>query len=83
MTILPVAKVAAQVIASLGVSKIVNDVIRNNTNSETTADAVKVAAGSIVLGSLIAEHASNHVNTRIAALATWYNERKIDKAVAE
>lgn len=76
MQFAPVAKITAQVIASLGVSKIVNDVIRNNTNTETTADAVKVAAGSIVLGSLIAEHASNHVNARIAQFATWYNERK-------
>ena len=71
-----VAKIVTQVIASVGVSKVVHDIIKNNTTTETTADAVKVAAGSLVLGSLIAEHASNHLNDRIAAVTNWYAARK-------
>jgi hypothetical protein len=72
----PVAKIATQIIASVGVSKVVNDIITNNTNVVTSADAVKVAAGSLVLGSLIAEHASNHVTSRITAIANWYDARQ-------
>jgi hypothetical protein len=79
----PIAKLAVQVIASVGVSKVVNDVISNNTNVETTADAVKVATGSIVLGSMIAEQAAKHVNERMDALTAWYLGRKAEVAASQ
>lgn len=73
---LPIAKLAVNLISSVGVSKVVNDIIRNNTNVATTADAVKVAAGSLVLGSMIADHASKHVNDRVDSAVAWYQSRK-------
>ena len=73
---LPIVKLAVHVIASLGVSKVINDIIQSNTNVETTADAVRVAAGSVVIGSMIAEHASNHVQARLDALSAWHASRK-------
>lgn len=80
---LPVARLAIHVIASLGVSKVINDVISNNTNVVTSADAVKVWTGSIVLGSLIAEHASKHVDTRINSVLAWNESRKTAQTVPE
>lgn len=77
---LPIAKLATHLIASVGVSKVVNDIILNNTRVETTADAVKVWTGSIVIGSMIAEQASKHVNNRFDAAAAWYAERKAETA---
>jgi hypothetical protein len=73
---LPLTRLAVHVIASIGVSKVINDIITNNTNVATTADAVKVATGSIVLGSMIADQASKHVNDRINAVVAWNESRK-------
>jgi hypothetical protein len=73
---LPVARLAIHILASVGVSKVINDVIVNNTNIQTTADAVKVWTGSIVIGSMIAEQASKHVNERVNAVVAWNESRK-------
>lgn len=75
---LPIARIAAQVVASFGVSKILRDVIANNVTIVTTADSVKVAAGTLVLGSMIAESASNHVDARVKTVADWLESRKTD-----
>lgn len=72
------AKVGVHILASLGVSKVVKDIIVNNTNVVTTADGVKVIAGSLVLGSMIAEHASNHVNRQFDKAYEWYQRREAD-----
>ena len=81
---LPFVKLAVHVVSSVGVSKIVNDVIRNNVSVVTTADAVKVIAGSIVIGSMVAEKASNHVNDRMDAIAAWNeNRKKTDEPITE
>jgi vancomycin permeability regulator SanA len=75
---LVITKLAINVVAAAGVSKVVNDIIVNNTNVATPIDAIKVATGSVVLGSLIANHASKHVNDRIDAAHAWYVNRKLD-----
>jgi vancomycin permeability regulator SanA len=79
---LVITKLAINVVAAAGVSKVVNDIIVNNTNVATPIDAIKVATGSIVLGSLVANHASKHVNDRIDAAHAWYTSRKNETAVA-
>lgn len=72
----PIIRLAVQLFASVGVSKVVNDIIRSNTRIETTADVLKVWSGSVVLGSMIADHASQHVNQRIDAVLAWRQSRK-------
>lgn len=71
-----VIRFAVHLVSSVGVSKVINDVIRNNTTIQTPTDAVRVWTGSIVIGSLIAEHASKHVNDKIDAVIAWNEERK-------
>ncbi len=71
-----ITRLAVHLISSVGVSKIVNDVIKNNVNIVTTADAIKVTAGSLVIGSMVAENASKHVNDRIDSVFLWYQQRK-------
>jgi len=80
---LPVARIAVHVIASLGVSKVVGDVIKNNTTVVTTADAVKVYAGGLVLGSIIVDAASEHVTDRMNSISEWYASRKSPETVTE
>ena len=79
MSVLPIAKLATHVVASVGVSKVVGDVIKNNTVVQTTADAVRVWTGSIVIGSLVAEAASKHVNERMDAVVNWYRNRNTEE----
>jgi hypothetical protein len=76
---LPVAKLAVHLVASLGVTKVLNDVIRNNTTVVTTADAVKTAVGSLVLGSMVVEKASDHVNRQWDGVSNWLEKRKAEK----
>lgn len=74
-----VFKFVAQIATTMGVSKVVRDVITNNTDVETTADAVKVATGSFVIGGMIAEQAHEHVNRRIDSAVAWYESRQNDE----
>lgn len=76
-------KLAINVFAGAGVSKVVNDIITNNTVVETPADAVKVFAGSAVIGSMVAERASDHVNNKVDKVVDWFEQRKAEKATAE
>jgi len=77
--VLPIAKLAVHAVSSFGVSKIVHDIIRNNTTVVTTLDQVRVTVGSLVIGSVIAQHASKHVNERMDAAISWYEGRKTDQ----
>jgi hypothetical protein len=80
---LPMFRLATQLVASIGVSKVINDIITNNTRVETAADAVKVWTGSIVIGSMIAEQAVNHVNSRIDQASAWLKSREAENATTE
>jgi len=71
-----VAKLAVHVMASVGVSKVVGDIVRNNTNVVTTADAVKVWTGCFVIGAMVAEQAQKSVDARWNEAAAWYANRK-------
>lgn len=77
---LPLIKLAVQVGSGLGVSKVVNDVIRSNTNVVTTFDAVRVWTGALVIGSMVAEQASIHVNDRMEAVIAWNENRKANNS---
>jgi hypothetical protein len=72
------ARLAVHAVASLGVTKVIHDIIRVNTVVTSTFDAVRVATGTLVIGSLISEVASKHVNDRINDVVAWNNQRKAD-----
>jgi hypothetical protein len=80
---LAIAKLAINFAAGAGVSKVVNDIIRNNTTVETTNDAFKVWTGSIVIGSMAADAGSKHVNAKVDAVVNWFEARKTAEATAE
>jgi hypothetical protein len=78
----PFVRLAVQLFAGVGVSKVVNDVIVNNTNIQTTRDAVKVWTGSVVIGSMITEAASRHVDEKINAVLAWRRRHQESAPVA-
>lgn len=76
MISVPVIKFTAQLVASLGVSKVVLDVVKNNVSIVTNADAAKVWVGSIVIGSLAVEQASNFAGRTVDDVVGWMENRK-------
>ena len=76
MLSVPVVRLLAQVAGSVGVSKVVNDVIRNNTTILTTAYAVRVWCGSVVIVSMIADNATRHINDRINEVVEWRHKQE-------
>jgi hypothetical protein len=79
MSKLAIAKLAINVVTGVGVSKVVNDIIKNNVSIITNGDRIKVAVGSLVIGSMVAEAASNHVESGINKMAKHWKDRKATK----
>lgn len=78
MTTFTIVKAGVHIVAAFGVTKVLGDIVKNNTTIATATDKVLVNAGSLVLGSMIVEKASNHVNEQIEGVITWYANRGED-----
>lgn len=76
MTKLAIAKFVINLAAGVGVSKVTNDIISNNVTVNSTEDRIKVAIGSVVLGSMISDMASEHVSKSIDQMARLWKNRK-------
>lgn len=66
----------AKLVAALGVTKVVTDVIKTNTIAETMLQKVMVNVGGFVLGSMIMDKASSHVSEAIKAITEKIEEEK-------
>lgn len=75
---LPAIKLGVQVVAGLGISKIVKDVVSHHVTIVTTADAVKVWVGSFVITSMVVEQSSNHIERAANDVVSWFDNRKND-----
>lgn len=76
---LPVIKLAVHLVASVGVTKVITDVIKYNTARDTTWQMIKVSTGGLVLGSMVVEKASDHVEERWQEMIGWLEKRKAEK----
>lgn len=83
LTFLPVAKFAVQLVANIGVSKIVRDIVTNNVVITTAAQKVTVGVGTFVLGSMIVEQATGHIERTTTELAAWLEKQKLQLVVPE
>lgn len=77
-TKLEIAKTAVNVVVGAGTSKIVHTIIKNNVQPEKLTDTVSVAAGSLVLGSMVAEASKKYTSDKIDKLAAWYKANVTD-----
>lgn len=78
MNTFTIVKAGVHIVSALGVTKVLGDIVRNNTTVVTTADKVLVNAGSLVLGSMIVGAASKHVNEQIEQVIVWHANRGND-----
>lgn len=67
---LPMIKLVVQVVSGFGVSKVVNDIITNNTNVVTVVDKIAVWTGSVVIGSMTAHAVTKHVDEIVDTIAS-------------
>lgn len=56
-----VAKLAAQIVAGLGVTRIVGGIVQNNVVIVTTTQKVLVNAGTFVIGSMLVQQSSRQI----------------------
>jgi uncharacterized protein YacL len=68
-----------KLIAALGVSKVISDVVRVNAINTNIASKVMSNIGGLVLGSMIMDHASKHVDETINAITEKIEEEKQKK----
>ena len=54
-------KGAVHLVSSLGVQRVLGQVIKNNTVVVSTADKILLSTGSFVLGSMLVEQTHNHI----------------------
>lgn len=68
-------RVGINVVASASVWKIVQDVVKSHVVVEKPVDVVKVWTGSLIIGSMVADAASKHVNEKFDAVLDWADAR--------
>lgn len=73
---IPVVKLVFHAAGTLGVQKILNDVVAQNTSVVTSFDAIRVAAGNLVLSSMLMQIASDHIDRRWYEMTSWMEEKK-------
>jgi len=75
-SLLPVVKLGVSLLAGIPVSKIVNDVIKNNVTVVTRIDQVKVVTGSIVIGGMISQSISRTTDTFVDGIVAFKNRNQ-------
>ena len=67
--LLPVVKLGVATLAGIPVSKIANDIIKNNVTIVTKMDKVKVVTGSVVIGAMISQQVSKTTDMFVDTIA--------------
>lgn len=57
-------------------SKIIKEIIQNNTDPVTLADKAQVLVGSVALGGLIADATSKYTDEQVNEIVAKWNEHK-------
>ena len=67
---------AVRLVSTFGVAKVLSDVIKTNTVVHTGVDKALVNIGGFVLGSMVVEKASNHVDHLFKAAHLQFEKTK-------
>lgn len=74
MSKLSIVKGAINIVVGLGTSKIVADIIRNNTNPTTVVDKVSTVSAAFVIGSMVGDATKEYTDAKIDEIVAWWNE---------
>lgn len=75
-------KLAFNIVSSLGVTKVIGDIVKNNTTVLTGSQKFLVNAGALVISSMVVEQACNHVNRQIDELVYWHKRETEDSTTS-
>jgi Holliday junction resolvasome RuvABC DNA-binding subunit len=67
-SLVPAVKLGMAVLAGIPVSKIANDIIKNNVTIVTKMDQIKVATGSVVIGAMLSQQVSKTTDMLVDAV---------------
>lgn len=76
---LPAVQLGVQFVAGLGVSKILGDVVKNNVVIMTKTQAVTVKVGTFVLGSMLVDQSSKHIEAYANQIADAFKKKDEEK----
>ena len=71
--LLPVVKLGVATLAGIPVSKIANDIIKNNVTIVTKIDKIKVVTGSVVIGAMISQQVSKTTDMLVDTIVNIKN----------
>lgn len=74
MTKIELTKNAANLVVGVGTTRIVTQVIKNNTNPQTVTDQVTMIAGAVVIGQMAADATKEYTSTKIDEAAAWWKK---------
>lgn len=69
-------KLGVNALSCFGVTKVVNDIITNNTTVVTTADKVLVNVGKLVLGAAVLDRAAVTVNDALETISRPFRKKE-------
>jgi hypothetical protein len=78
-----IAKKAVSLVVGLGTTKIVNDIVENNTapwwkneseDAHSVTDKIAIKAGSVVIGSMAADATSSYTDRKIDEITAWWSK---------
>lgn len=78
-----VAQFVVEIVAILGVSKVVSQVIENNTASEKGLDRLKIKIGSLILGFIVVDYTTKYVSEAFTSVIDWFKDVKHELKEAE
>lgn len=81
MTKLEAFKLATRIVVGAGTTTISNSIIRNNVAPTNLFQTVSVGVASVVIGSMAAEAAKSHTDTKIDELAELWTKNPSDTTV--
>jgi hypothetical protein len=82
-SLLPVVKLATAVLASIPVSKITNDIIKNNVTIVTKMDRIKVATGGVVIGAMLSQQVSKTTDMFVDAVVNLKQRTENSEEITE
>jgi len=82
---LSIAKMVIRWTVIGGTSKIVNGIVKNNTDPETLSEKVQIFAGSFAIGGMVANVVGDHTDEKVDEIIVWTKKAKdeYDKKQAE
>lgn len=78
MSKLDMTKKVAKIVVGWSTAWTVGNVIANNTNPENKFRKAEAVVGGVVIGSIVADHAEDHIDRKIDDIAALFQGTKDD-----